>query len=159
MNAAVICVGRLREKFYSDAAREYEKRISRFGRLEIIEVPDLPEPPNASDADRKKVMEKEGEQILSRMRPGDRVIALCIDAPQYASEQFAAHLAENDMRLGCRQAFVIGGSLGLSPQVLKRADEKISLSKMTFPHQLARVLLLEQIYRACKINAGEKYHK
>ncbi|MBR1584900.1 MAG: 23S rRNA (pseudouridine(1915)-N(3))-methyltransferase RlmH [Clostridia bacterium] len=159
MNAAIICVGKLREKFYAAAAEEYQKRISRFGKLEIIELPDLPEPANASDADRLKVMEKEGEQILSRIRPGDRVIALCINAPQYESERFAAHLADNEMRFGSRQAFVIGGSLGLSGAVLRRADEQMSLSKMTFPHQLARVLLLEQLYRACKINAGEKYHK
>ena len=121
-------------------------------------MPDLPEPANASDADRKKVMEKEGESILSRIKPGDRVTALCVDAKQMDSEAFAARLAEGDMRPG-RQVFVIGGSLGLSEQVLRRADEKISFSKMTFPHQLARVILLEQMYRACKINAGERYHK
>ncbi|MBQ9264709.1 MAG: 23S rRNA (pseudouridine(1915)-N(3))-methyltransferase RlmH [Clostridia bacterium] len=159
MNAAILCVGKMREKFYAAAADEYLKRISRFGKMEIIEVPDLPEPANASDADRQKVIEKEGESLLSRVKPGDRVIALCIDGPQFESERFAAHLADNDMRFGSRQVFVIGGSLGLSPAVIRRADEKMSLSKMTFPHQLARVVLLEQIYRACKINAGEKYHK
>lgn len=159
MNAAVVCVGRLREKYYADAAREYEKRLSRFGKMEIVELPDLPEPMNASDADRKKVMEKEGEQILARIKPGDRVIALCIDGPQYDSVAFASHLSDLEAR-GCgRMVFVIGGSLGLSPQVQKRADEKLSFSKMTFPHQLARVILLEQLYRACKISAGEKYHK
>ena len=159
MNAAILCVGRLREKFFADAAAEYVKRISRFGKCEIIEVPDLPEPVNASDADRSRVMDKEGESLLARLKSGDRVIALCIDGPQYESTAFARHIAENEMRFGGRQVFVIGGSLGLSPAVLRRADEKISLSRMTFPHQLARVLLLEQIYRACKINAGEKYHK
>lgn len=158
MNAAIVCVGRLREKYYAAAAEEYVKRLGRFGRLEIIELPDLPEPANASDAERRQVMEKEGEQILSRLRPGDRVAALCIDGPQYTSEAFARKIAENDQR-GGRLAFVIGGSLGLSPAVIRRADEKISLSQMTFPHQLARVLLLEQLYRACKINAGERYHK
>ncbi len=158
MNAAIVCVGRLREKYFQDAAGEYEKRLSRFGKLEIIELPDLPEPANASDADRKKVMEKEGESILARIKPGDRVTALCVDAKQMDSEAFAMRLKEGDMRPG-RQVFVIGGSLGLSPQVLQRADEKISFSKMTFPHQLARVILLEQMYRACKINAGERYHK
>lgn len=158
MNGAVVCVGRLREKFFAAAAEEYLKRISRFGKMEIIELPDLPEPMNASDAERRQVMEKEGEAILSRIRPGDRVIALCIDGPQYESEAFASRVRDWDMR-GGKTVFVIGGSLGLSPQVIRRADEKMSLSKMTFPHQLARVLLLEQIYRACKINAGEKYHK
>ena len=158
MNGAIVCVGRLREKYFAAAAEEYEKRISRFGKMEIIELPDLPEPAHASDADRRAVMEKEGEAILSRIRTGDHVIALCIDGPQYDSESFAKKIAEYDMR-GSRAVFVIGGSLGLSDAVIKRANEKISLSKMTFPHQLARVLLLEQIYRGCKINAGEKYHK
>ena len=158
MNAAILCVGKLREKFYAAAAEEYEKRVSRFGRLDVIELPDLPEPANASPADQRKVMEKEGESILSRIKPGDHVIALCVDAPQYDSVAFAARIAENEMR-GGRQVFVIGGSLGLSPAVVARADEKISLSRMTLPHQLARVVLLEQLYRACKINAGERYHK
>lgn len=158
MNGAIICVGKLREKYFAGAAEEYLKRLSRFGKFEIIELPDLPEPQNASAAQQMQIMEKEGENILSRIRQGDRVIAMCIDGPQYDSEAFARHLAENEMK-GGRQVFVIGGSLGLSKAVIQRADEKISLSKMTFPHQLARVLLLEQIYRACKINAGERYHK
>ncbi|MBE5770044.1 MAG: 23S rRNA (pseudouridine(1915)-N(3))-methyltransferase RlmH [Clostridia bacterium] len=158
MNGAIICVGKLREKYFAGAAEEYLKRLSRFGKFEIIELPDLPEPQNASAAQQMQIMEKEGENILSRIRQGDRVIAMCIDGPQYDSESFARHLAENEMK-GGRQVFVIGGSLGLSKAVIQRADEKISLSKMTFPHQLARVLLLEQIYRACKINAGERYHK
>ena len=158
MNAAIVCVGRLREKFYAGAAEEYQKRISRFGRLEIVELPDLPEPPNASDADRRRVMEKEGESILSRLRLDDHVIALCIEGPQMPSEDFAAFFRRAD-QTGKRQVFVIGGSLGLSDAVIRRADEKLSLSRMTFPHQLARVMLLEQIYRACKINAGERYHK
>ena len=158
MNAAIVCVGRLREKFYAAAAEEYLKRVSRYGKMEIVELPDLPEPANASDADRAQVMEKEGQAILARLKPGDRVIALCIDGPQMTSEAFADRLRAGDMR-GERLTFVIGGSLGLSPAVLRRADEKLSLSKMTFPHQLARVLLLEQVYRACKINAGERYHK
>ena len=158
MNGAIICVGKLREKYFTGAAEEYLKRLSRFGKFEIIELPDLPEPQNASAAQQMQIMEKEGENILSRIRQGDRVIAMCIDGPQYDSESFARHLAENEMK-GGRQVFVIGGSLGLSKAVIQRADEKISLSKMTFPHQLARVLLLEQIYRACKINAGERYHK
>lgn len=158
MNGAIVCVGRLREKYFAGAAEEYLKRLSRFGKMEMIELPDLPEPQNASDAQRAQVMEKEGEMILSRLKTGDRVIALCIDGPQYTSENFAKRIQENEMR-GGRQVFVIGGSLGLSPAVIQRADEKLSLSQMTFPHQLARVLLLEQIYRACKINAGERYHK
>ena len=158
MNAAIVCVGRLKEKFFSEAAKEYTKRLSRYGRFEIIELADLPEPANASEADRRQVMEKEGESILSRLKTNDYVIAMCIDGPQVSSEAFADKIALNDRR-GTRLVFVIGGSLGLSPAVVRRADEKLSLSKMTFPHQLARVLLLEQVYRGCKINAGEKYHK
>lgn len=158
MNGAVLCVGRLREKYYADAAAEYLKRLSRFGKWDVIEIPDLPEPENASAAQRAQVMEREGAGLLSRLRPGDRVTALCVEGPQLTSEAFAARLSENAMR-GGRPVFVIGGSLGLSPAVIGRADEKLSLSRMTFPHQLARVLLLEQIYRACKIGAGERYHK
>lgn len=158
MNAAIVCVGKLREKFYSLAAEEYLKRLSRYGKMEIMELPDLPEPQNASDADRQKIMDREGESILKAIRSGDHVTAMCINAPQLTSEQFAEKLRQGDMR-GGRQVFVIGGSLGLSKAVLQRADDTLSMSKMTFPHQLARVMLLEQIYRGCKINAGEKYHK
>ena len=158
MTAAIVCVGRLREKGYAAAAEEYLKRLSRYGKTEIVELPDLPEPANASDADRAQVMEKEGQSILARLRSTDHVIALCIDGPQCSSEAFAARVSQLEMQ-GKRLVFVIGGSLGLSPAVVQRADEKLSLSKMTFPHQLARVLLLEQLYRACKINAGERYHK
>ena len=158
MNCAILCVGKLREKCWQDAAAEYQKRISRFGKLEIVEVNDLPEPQNASPAQQAQVMEKEGESLLSRLKPGDHVIALCIDGPQLTSERFAKSLQAAEMR-GGRQVFVIGGSLGLSQAVIQRADEKLSLSQMTFPHQLARVLLMEQIYRGCKINAGERYHK
>ena len=158
MTAAVVCVGRLREKGYAAAAEEYLKRLSRYGKTEIIELPDLPEPANASPADQRKVMEKEGESILSRIKPGDHVIALCVDAPQYDSVAFAARIAENEMR-GSRQVFVIGGSLGLSQEAVDRADEELSLSKLTLPHRLARLVLLEQLYRSYKILNHETYHK
>ena len=158
MNAAIVCVGRLREKFYAAAAEEYLKRLSRYGKTEIVELPDLPEPANASPADQRRVMEKEGESILARLRPGDHVIALCVNAPQYTSEAFAARMAEGDMR-GGRQVYVIGGSLGLSPAVIARANEQMALSRMTFPHQLMRVVLLEQIYRSFRILSNEPYHK
>ena len=158
MTAAIVCVGRLKEKGYAAAAEEYVKRLSRYGKTEIVELPDLPEPANASFADRIQVMDREGQSILARLKPADHVIALCIEGSQMTSEAFAARLSQLEMK-GKRIVFVIGGSLGLSPAVIQRANEKLSLSKMTFPHQLARVLLLEQLYRACKINAGERYHK
>ena len=158
MNSALLCVGRLKENYWADACREYEKRLSRYGKFEVIQVDDLPEPKNASDADRQKVMEKEGESLLRHISPRDHVVALCINAKQVSSEGLAQRIQDLDQS-GKRVVYVIGGSLGLSPAVIQRADEKLSMSQMTFPHQLARVMLLEQIYRGCKIIAGEKYHK
>ena len=150
MSVAVLCAGRLREKYWQDAAAEYQKRLGRYTRLEIIEVPDQPEGPQA--------MKKEGETMLARLRPDDYAVALCIDAKQMDSPQLAAFFREREAR-GGRTVFIIGGSLGLHEDVIRRADRTLSMSAMTFPHQLARVMLLEQIYRAHKINAGERYHK
>ena len=158
MNGALLCVGRLKEKYWVDDSGEYEKRLSRYGKFEVIQVDDLPEPKNASDADRQKIMEKEGEALLRHISPRDHVVTLCINAKQQTSEGLADKL-DTLSHSGKRVVFVIGGSLGLSPAVINRADEKLSMSQMTFPHQLARVMLLEQIYRACKIQSGEKYHK
>ena len=150
MPIAIVCAGRLREKYWQDAAAEYQKRMSRYNKLEIIEVADQPEGPQA--------MKKEGEDMLRHIRPEDYVVALCIDAKQLDSPALAA-LFRQRAPLGSRVVFVIGGSLRLHPDVIRRADMKLSMSAMTFPHQLARVMLLEQIYRAHKINAGERYHK
>ena len=158
MNMALICVGRLKERYWRDAAAEYEKRLSRFGRFETIELPDLPEPANASPAIEAQICQREGQAILGRLRDGDIVIALCIDGKRLDSVQLAQELRRMS-DTGRRVVFVIGGSLGLSPEVVARAQMKLSFSPMTFPHQLARVMLLEQAYRACKINAGERYHK
>ena len=158
MAELILCVGRLKEAYWRQAADEYQKRLGRYGRLELTEVDDLAEPEHASDADRQKIVVREGEALLKRIRPGDHVVAMCIDAPQMTSEDLASYLEKRD-RLGGRTVFVIGGSLGLSGAVLARADDRLSMSRMTFPHQLARVMLLEQIYRARKILAGEKYHK
>ena len=159
MTIAVVCVGRLRERFYRDAADEYLKRLRRFGQVEEIELPDLPEPANSSPAIERQIREKEGEAILSRIRPADHVVALCIDGAQCSSEQLAARVQQLEGRGVGRAVFVIGGSLGLSDAGVRRANERLSFSKMTFPHQLARVLLLEQLYRARKIGANERYHK
>ena len=133
MNADIICIGKMREKHYRAAADEYIKRLSRYGKVEEIELPDLPEPVNASDETRRQIKVREGEAILSRIKNGAYVVG--------------------------RLTFIIGGSLGLSDDVIARADEHMSMSAMTFPHQLARVMLLEQLYRACKIASNEKYHK
>lgn len=158
MNAAIVCVGKLKEKYWRDAAAEYEKRLSRFLRLETIELPDLPEPVNSSPAIEAQIRQKEGEVILAKLRPDDIVVALCIEGKQLDSVSLSAQLARY-ADTGRRVAFVIGGSLGLSPEVVARANMKLSFSPMTFPHQLARIMLLEQVYRACKIGAGERYHK
>ena len=158
MSTAVLCVGRMKEKPYREMADEYLKRLSRYGKYEEIEVPDLPES-TQSAALEEQVRTKEGEALLSRIRPGDRVIALTIPGKMMDSPALSRHLAE--LRTGgvSRIVFVIGGSLGLGKNVLERADEELSMSPMTFPHQLARVMLLEQLYRAEKIGAGERYHK
>lgn len=158
MNTAVLCVGKLRERYWREAADEYKKRLSRFGRIEEIEVADKPEPVNASAADEMRVLREEGADLLKRIRPDDVVIALCIEGKAMTSPDLARALAQEEGS-GRRVVFVIGGSLGLAPEVIARAQRKLSFSPMTFPHQLARVMLLEQVYRACKINAGERYHK
>ena len=158
MSTAVLCVGKMKEKPYREMADEYLKRLSRFGKYEEIEVPDLPESAGSAALE-EQVRTREGEALLSRIRPGDRVIALTIPGKQTDSPGLARRLQE--MRTGGvqRTVFVIGGSLGLGSNVLARADEEMSMSPMTFPHQLARVMLLEQLYRAEKILAGERYHK
>ncbi len=159
MSIRVIAVGRMREKPYRAMADEYLKRLTRYGRFEEVELPDLPEPQHASPAQEEQVKNREGEAILSRIRPGEHVIALTIegdapDSPGLAKKMTALQSAgKSDV------AFVIGGSLGLSDAVKRRANEQMSMSRLTFPHQLARVMLLEQLYRAMKISAGERYHK
>lgn len=157
MRAVLLCVGRMKEKYWRDACEEYLKRLSRYGQVEMVEVPDAPEPLHPSAAANAQVLRLEGERILSRIRPDDVVIALAIQGKTYTSEGFAEHV-ERTMQKG-RLVFVIGGSLGLSPEVYARAQERLSFSTLTFPHQMMRVIFLEQLYRACRINAGEPYHK
>lgn len=150
MAVTILCAGRLRERYWQEAAAEYQKRMTRYNKLEIIEVPDQPEGPQA--------MKKEAEAMAAHLRPEDYVVALCIEAKQMDSVELAALFRERSMLPG-RVVFLIGGSLGLHPDLVRRANARLSMSRMTFPHQLARVMLLEQIYRAHKINAGERYHK
>lgn len=159
MRIAVACVGRLKERYMREAAAEYVKRLSRYAQTDILESPDEPAPERLSDAQRAQVLAREGERLLATIGARDFVAALCIDGARQSSESFAKAM-EGWLGGGyARIVFVIGGSLGLSPAVLSRADAKLSLSDMTFPHQLARIVLLEQIYRAFKINGNEPYHK
>ncbi|MBR0267181.1 MAG: 23S rRNA (pseudouridine(1915)-N(3))-methyltransferase RlmH [Clostridia bacterium] len=158
MSTIILSVGKLKEKPYREMADEYLKRLSRFGKYEEIELPDLPEG-GGSAALEEQVKTKEGEAILSRIKPGDHVIALTIPGKQTDSPALAKHLQELRANGAGRIVFVIGGSLGLGKNVLERADEEMSMSKMTFPHQLARVMLLEQLYRSEMILSGGRYHK
>lgn len=158
MNATILCVGRLKEKWQADGTAEYLKRLSRYGKYEIIQLDDLREPENAGEALIRQIIDKEGRAILSRIKPNDRVIALCIKAPAPDSVQLSK-LMEKWSLDGRRNVLVIGGSNGLSDEVLARADERLSFSNLTFPHGLMRVILLEQLYRAERIRTGEKYHK
>ncbi|MBR4906906.1 MAG: 23S rRNA (pseudouridine(1915)-N(3))-methyltransferase RlmH [Clostridia bacterium] len=158
MTVRVVCVGKLKEKYFEDACAEFQKRLGRFCTLEIVELADEKAPESLHPKDEDLVREKEGKRILKAIGPKDFVVALAIDGKQMTSEQFAAYLAEKETEAR-PLAFVIGGSLGLSPEVYARADARISFSKMTFPHRIARLLLLEQLYRGYKINAHEAYHK
>ena len=160
MSSVILCVGKMKEKPYRQMADEYLKRLSRYGKYEETEIADLPEPASGtSEALEEQLKTKEGEALLAKIRPGDRVIALTIGGKRRSSEELARHLAELKTGGVSHFVFVIGGSLGLGKNVLARADEEMSMSPMTFPHQLARVMLLEQLYRAEKINAVERYHK
>ena len=158
MTVRVVCVGKLKEKYFEDACAEFQKRLSRFCALEVIEVADEKAPESLHPKDEDLVREKEGKRILKAIGQKDYVVALAIDGRQMTSEQFAAYLAEKEAEAR-PLTFVIGGSLGLSPEVYARADARISFSRMTFPHRIARLLLLEQLYRGFKINAHEAYHK
>lgn len=159
MQIQVVCVGKLKEKYWTDGVAEYAKRLGAYARLDIRELPDEKTPDSMSPAEEEQVRAREGERILAALRADAHVVALAIDGEAWSSEQLAAHLERQAVYGGGSVSFVIGGSLGLSPAVLARADKKLSFGRMTYPHQLMRVLLLEQVYRAFKINRGEPYHK
>ena len=159
MKITLVTVGKIKEKFYTEAIAEYSKRLSRYCKLEVIQVPDEKTPDHASETVERQIREKEGERILSQIRDGSYVIALAIKGKKMSSEQLAEKMEQLGVS-GCSQiVFVIGGSLGLSDDVLKRVDDQLSFSDMTFPHQLMRVILLEQVYRGYRIMMGEPYHK
>ncbi|QCR34303.1 23S rRNA (pseudouridine(1915)-N(3))-methyltransferase RlmH [Lysinibacillus sp. SGAir0095] len=159
MNITIISVGKLKEKYLKMGIDEYVKRLGGYAKIELVEVPDEKAPEQLSDAEMEIVKRKEGERILAKINDGTHVIALAIDGKMKSSEDMAKNL-ESLMTYGTSKvAFVIGGSLGLHEEVLKRADEKLSFGKMTLPHQLMKLVLVEQIYRSFRIIKGEPYHK
>lgn len=159
MKVTLICVGKLKEKYLSQGVEEYVKRLSRYCNLEIIELGDEKTPDNASEVMEEIIKKKEGERILKALKEDSYCIALAIEGGMLSSEELAAKIDTLGVSGTSHISFVIGGSLGLSEEVLKRADYKLSFSKMTFPHQLMRMILLEQIYRAYRINSNQPYHK
>lgn len=159
MKITLITVGKIKEKYFTDAIVEYAKRLSRYCKLEIVEVADEKTPDGASEALENQIKEKEGERILSKVPEGAYVVALAIEGKQLDSEELADKMEKWNVNGVSHLVFIIGGSLGLTPKVLNRADFKLSFSKMTFPHQLMRVVLLEQVYRSFRIRNNEPYHK
>ena len=159
MKITLVVVGQIKEKFFVEAIQEYEKRLSRYCKLEILQVADEKTPDKASEAQECQIKELEGQRIWAQIKDGAYVIALAIKGQMASSEELAEKLQQLGLCGKSHVVFIIGGSLGLSETVLKRADEQLSFSCMTFPHQLMRVILLEQIYRSFRIMAGEPYHK
>lgn len=159
MKISIVCIGKIKEKFFRDAIDEYSKRLSRFCKLEIVELADEKIPDGASDKVEEQIKTTEGERILKAVPDSAYMILLAIKGEELTSEALADKISKLGIGGESHICFVIGGSLGTSDAVYKRADYKLSFSKMTFPHQLMRVVLLEQVYRAYKINAREPYHK
>lgn len=159
MKITVLTVGKLKEKFFTEAVAEYSKRLSKYCKLEILEVADEKTPERASQAEEQQIKEREGVRLLKYIPESAYVLALAIEGKEMDSVAFSKKNENLGMEGKSHLIFLIGGSLGLSDTVLQRADEKISFSKMTFPHQLMRVILLEQIYRGYRIMKGEPYHK
>lgn len=159
MNIQILTIGKLKEKYLIQGIAEYTKRLGPYAKVTIVEVPDEKAPEVLSDAEMVQVKDKEGERILAKIAVDFHVIALAIDGKQKSSEEFAEGLDRLATYGKSKVAFVIGGSLGLSDAVLKRSDEKLSFGRLTLPHQLMRLVLVEQVYRAFRINRGEPYHK
>ena len=159
MRITICCVGKVKEKFYCQAIDEYSKRLSRYCKLEVKEVADEKTPDGASETVEEQIKEKEGERLLKQMKDGSFIIALAIQGKKLDSVAFSQKIGTLGLHGVSDIGFVIGGSLGLSDAVLSRADMLLSFSDMTFPHQLMRVILLEQVYRAYRISSGEPYHK
>ncbi len=158
MKIRILCVGKMKEDYFLKAQAEYAKRLSRFASLEILELADERTPDRPTESQKNAVLKKEGERILKAVSGFDVVSALAVEAQQLDSQRFAEKLGER-MAMGKSLCYVIGGSLGLAEDVKRRADELFSLSALTFPHRLARIVLLEQLYRGFKICHGQVYHK
>lgn len=159
MNITILCVGQIKEKYFRDAIAEYQKRLSRYCKLQMIEVADEKTKENASEAENDLIRKKEGERLLKHIKDSDYCITLEIDGKMLTSEGLSKETDRLGLAGKSSLVFVIGGSIGLDTAVLKRSDYALSFSKMTFPHQLMRVILLEQIYRSYRIMRGEPYHK
>lgn len=159
MKITILTVGKIKEKYFTDAIKEYSKRLSRYCKLEIIEVADEKTLEGASEHEADLIREKEGKRLQKYIKEGAYVISLAIEGKQYSSEDFSEKLHNLGLQGESHIIFVIGGSIGLARDILKDSKELLSFSKMTFPHQLMRVILLEQIYRAYRIMNGEPYHK
>ena len=154
----VLCVGKLKEKFYIDAAAEYVKRLQRHCKLELIELPEQRLPDDPSPAEIQKALRTEGDAIRERLPKGGAVIALCIEGRPCSSQELSCRMAEFGVQGKTQLTFLIGGSVGLDEDLKRQADWRLSMSPMTFPHHMARIMLLEQIYRAYQIAGGTKYH-
>ena len=159
MNITFVTVGKIKENYFRDAVAEYQKRLSKYCKLEIIEVADEKTPDKASAILEDQIRQREAERILKNIKENAYCIALAIDGKKRDSVNLAEHIEQLGLSGKSNLVFVIGGSLGLHDSVIKRADERLSFSDMTFPHQLMRVILIEQIYRCYRINNGEPYHK
>lgn len=159
MNITLITVGKIKEKFLRDAISEYTKRLSKYCKTNIVEISDEKTPDNASEKEEIAIKNKEGEQILKYIKDNMYVIALDLKGANLSSEEFSNYIKDLGIKGESNLAFIIGGSLGISDKVLERSNYRLCFSKMTFPHQLFRVMLLEQIYRGFRIIKGEPYHK
>ena len=155
----LICVGKLKEKFYAQATAEYAKRLSRFCKLEIVELPESRLSDSPSPAEISQALTAEAALIEAKLPKGSALVAMCIEGEELSSPQLAEKMRQFAVSGVSNLTFLIGGSVGLSPAIKAQADFRLSMSPMTFPHHLARVMVLEQIYRAYQINAGTKYHK
>ncbi|EKS19944.1 23S rRNA (pseudouridine(1915)-N(3))-methyltransferase RlmH [Streptococcus sp. F0441] len=159
MKIKIVTVGKLKEKYLKDGIAEYSKRISRFAKLEMIELADEKTPDKASEIENQKILETEGARILSKIGERDFVLVLAIEGKTFSSEEFSKQLEEASIKGYSTLTFIIGGSLGLAPGVKNRANLSVSFGRLTLPHQLMRLVLIEQIYRAFTIQQGSPYHK